>query len=143
MWHKHIWNHLRAFYTVSSFKFFPVAQTVRDLPAMQEIWVQPLGWEESSWEGYGNPLQYSCLETPTDRGAWQATQSVLLRRVEHEWVSSFSDHICLYVSNSTPTKEISNDDVVYSINECVEQIKLIKLVRVLTLLEHTEQINQT
>ena len=24
-------------------------------------------------EGHGNPLQYSCLENPTDRGAWQAT----------------------------------------------------------------------
>ena len=24
-------------------------------------------------EGYGNPLQYSCLEDPMDRGAWQAT----------------------------------------------------------------------
>ena len=22
--------------------------------------------------GHGNPLQYSCLENPTDRGAWQA-----------------------------------------------------------------------
>ena len=22
--------------------------------------------------GYGNPLQYSCLENPMDRGAWQA-----------------------------------------------------------------------
>ena len=24
-------------------------------------------------EGNGNPLQYSCLENPLDRGAWQAT----------------------------------------------------------------------
>ena len=24
-------------------------------------------------EGNGNPLQYYCLENPTDRGAWQAT----------------------------------------------------------------------
>ena len=24
-------------------------------------------------EGNGNPLQYSCLETSMDRGAWQAT----------------------------------------------------------------------
>ena len=24
-------------------------------------------------EGYGNPLQYSCLEKPSDREAWQAT----------------------------------------------------------------------
>ena len=23
-------------------------------------------------EGHGNPLQYSCLENPTDRGAWHA-----------------------------------------------------------------------
>ena len=24
-------------------------------------------------EGHGNPLQYSCLENPVDRGAWWAT----------------------------------------------------------------------
>ena len=24
-------------------------------------------------EGHGNPIQHSCLENPTDRGAWQAT----------------------------------------------------------------------
>ena len=24
-------------------------------------------------EGNGNPLQYSCLENPTDRGDWRAT----------------------------------------------------------------------
>ena len=27
----------------------------------------------SSGEGNGNPLQYSCLENPMDRGAWRAT----------------------------------------------------------------------
>ena len=27
----------------------------------------------SPGEGNGNPLQYSCLENPTDRAAWQAT----------------------------------------------------------------------
>ena len=29
-------------------------------------------WGKSTG-GNGNPLQYSCLENPTDRGAWQAT----------------------------------------------------------------------
>ena len=24
--------------------------------------------------GHGNPLQYSCLENPMDRGAWRATE---------------------------------------------------------------------
>ena len=28
------------------------------------------GSERSSREGNGNPLQYSCLENPTDGGAW-------------------------------------------------------------------------
>ena len=31
------------------------------------------GLGRSPGEGNGNPLQYSCLEIPMDRGAWQAT----------------------------------------------------------------------
>ena len=30
-----------------------------------------LGWGRSPGEGNGYPLQYSCLENPMDRGAWQ------------------------------------------------------------------------
>ena len=29
--------------------------------------------EDSPGGGHGNPLQYSCLENPMDRGAWWAT----------------------------------------------------------------------
>ena len=32
-----------------------------------------LGSGRSSGERHSNPLQYSCLENPIDRGAWQAT----------------------------------------------------------------------
>ena len=31
------------------------------------------GFGRSPGEGTGNPPQYSCLENPMDRGAWQAT----------------------------------------------------------------------
>ena len=31
------------------------------------------GMERSPGVGNGNPLQYSCLENSTDKGAWQAT----------------------------------------------------------------------
>ena len=42
-----------------------VAQTVKNLPAMQETWVQSLGWEDPQLRGgHGNSLQYSCLENP-------------------------------------------------------------------------------
>ena len=30
------------------------------------------GHSDAFGEGSGNPLQYSCLETPMDRGAWWA-----------------------------------------------------------------------
>ena len=30
-------------------------------------------WGRSPGGGNSNPLQYSCLENPMDRGAWQAT----------------------------------------------------------------------
>ena len=45
---------------------------VKNLPAMQETGVPSLGGEDPLGEGNGNPLQYSCLENPMDRGAWQA-----------------------------------------------------------------------
>ena len=31
--------------------------------------------------GHGNPLQYSCLENPMDRGAWRAT----VHRITKSW----------------------------------------------------------
>ena len=45
---------------------------VKNWPAR---WVEPSsvpGLERSTGEGNGNPLQYSCLENPMDRGAWWA-----------------------------------------------------------------------
>ena len=36
-------------------------------------------------EGNGNPLQYSCLENPMDRGAWWAIVQGS-QRVGHDWV---------------------------------------------------------
>ena len=39
------------------------------------------GLGSSPGEGHGNPLEYSCLENPTDRGAWQA----MVHRVTKSW----------------------------------------------------------
>ena len=41
---------------------------VKNLPAMRETWVWKIPWRRD-----GNPFQYSCLENPMDRRAWQAT----------------------------------------------------------------------
>ena len=41
------------------------------------------GLGRSLGEGNGNPLQYSCLENLTGRGAWQATESMGSQRFGH------------------------------------------------------------
>ena len=46
------------------------------------------GWGRSLGEGNGNPLQYSCLENPMDRGAWRGTQSRGSQWVGHNWVTN-------------------------------------------------------
>ena len=42
------------------------AEDLRDLGSVP-------GWRRFPGEGHGNPLHYSFLENPMDRGAWQAT----------------------------------------------------------------------
>ena len=39
---------------------------------MKEKQIGSLGWEDPPGGRNGNPIQYSCLENPMDRGAWQA-----------------------------------------------------------------------
>ena len=48
-----------------------VAQSVKNLPAVQEIRVRSL-LGRSPGEGNGNPLQYPCLKNLMDRRAWWA-----------------------------------------------------------------------
>ena len=49
-----------------------------------------LGSGRSPGEGYGNPLQYSCLENSMHRGAW--LQSMGSQTVEHHWVANTAWH---------------------------------------------------
>ena len=59
-----------------------IAQSVKNLPAMQDL----PGLGRSLGEGNGNPLQYSCLENPMDRGAWWAAVHGVAR-VGHDLVT--------------------------------------------------------
>ena len=50
-----------------------VVQTVRNLPAVREAWVQPLGWEDALEEGMTTHLSNPAWRIPIDRGAWRTT----------------------------------------------------------------------
>ena len=45
--------------------------------------------------GHGNPLQYSCLENPMDRGAWQAT----VHRVAESDTIEVTEHACMHAKD--------------------------------------------
>ena len=50
-----------------------VAQTVNNPPAMQEIRVRSLGWEDPLEEGMAIHSRILAWRIPRDRGSWQAT----------------------------------------------------------------------
>ena len=56
-----------------SIQAFLVAQMLKNLPAIQETRVRPLGWEDPLKKEIATPLWYSCHQNSTDRGEWRAT----------------------------------------------------------------------
>ena len=52
---------------------FPDGSTIKNLPANAGDTGLIPGMGRLPGKGNGNPLQYSCLGNPMDRGAWQAT----------------------------------------------------------------------
>ena len=56
-----------------------VAQMVKNLPAMQETWVWPLGQEDHQEKGMA--IHYSCLVNSMERGAWRA----MVRGITKTW----------------------------------------------------------
>ena len=54
-------------------KNFSVAQTVKNLPAMQENWVWSLGQEDPLEKGRATHSSILAWRIPMDRGAWWAT----------------------------------------------------------------------
>ena len=81
-------------------------KVVKNLPANAGD-ARDLGWipgmGRSLGEGNGKPLQYSCLENPTDRGSWWATvHGVTKSRVQlskhlRDIVSTLTKDLCIWI----------------------------------------------
>ena len=69
----------------------PSGTVVKNLPAnvgdTREVGLLS-GLGRSLGKGNGNPLQYSCLENPMDRGAWRATVHGVAK--SQTWLSDFT-----------------------------------------------------
>ena len=69
-------NKLEGTYCYPCFQGFPGGSDGEESACNVECYAGDLssitGLGRSPAKGNGNPLQYSCLETPTDRGTWWA-----------------------------------------------------------------------
>ena len=81
-----------------------VAQMVKNLPTLQETWVQSLGWEDPLEKGM--PTHSSIL-------AWRipwteepgGLQSLASQRVRHNWATKRA-HTCTYTHTHTHTHKV-------------------------------------
>ena len=58
---------------------FPGGSTLKNLPDKAAETDLIPGSGRSPGGGNGSPLQYTCLENPTDRGAWRAADHGVIR----------------------------------------------------------------
>ena len=68
-------------------------------------------------EGNGNPLQYSCLENPRDKGAWwAAVYGVTQSQTRLKWLSSIpSNHLDIILTGEDPGHQFSSVQFSHSV----------------------------
>ena len=81
-YHSHLFSSMISSISFYSFPYidvvhillgFPSGSVIKNLPVNAGDAGSILGLGGFTGEGNDNPLQYSCLENPMDRGAWWAT----------------------------------------------------------------------
>ena len=84
---------------------FPRGSAVKNPPVMQKMQETRVQSSRSPGGGHGNPLQYSCLENPMDRGAWQA----VVHRVAKSWtwLKQLNMHTSSYIDKYLSSNMIS------------------------------------
>ena len=79
---------------------FPGGTEVKNLPASAGGADSISGSGRSLGEGNGNPLQYSCLGNPMDRGTWWATVHSVPK--SHTGLSMYTHRWCPGICGDSP-----------------------------------------
>ena len=69
---------------------FPGGSVVKNLPTNAGDTDSIPGSGKSPAEGNGNSLQFSCLENPMERGAWQTTVQGVAKGVRHNLATEYA-----------------------------------------------------
>ena len=77
---------------------------VKNLPEMQETWVQSLGWEDHLAEGMATHSSILAWRVPLDRGAWRASVRGS-QRAGHDQATKHSTAAVLRFTQCTPSTQ--------------------------------------
>ena len=76
-----------------------VAQTIKNLPAVQESQVQSLGWKDPQEKGMATHFSILAWEIPQQGGEPGGLQFMGSQRVRHGWMANtFASHACYRAS---------------------------------------------
>ena len=80
------------FATLNVLVGFPGGSVVKNTPANAgDVGSKPV--ERFSGEGNSNPLQYSCLRNPMDRGAWLVTVHGVTKESHTTWLTKSHNNV--------------------------------------------------
>ena len=86
---------------------FPCSSVGKESVCNEGDWGSIPELERSLGEENGNPLQYSCLENPMKRGAWQATVHGVAR-VGHDLASTPPPQACVNGQMICPSVQVDS-----------------------------------
>ena len=97
------------------------------------------GWSPGG--GYGSPLQYSCLENPMDRGAWQTTvHRVTQSQTQLKWLSMHANTESPKLETRGPNNrfriiEVSDDPFLFQLKNSLEIVSNYILFQIKSILK--------
>ena len=133
-----ICSHL--FYFCGCFRMFPGGSAGKESACNTEDLGSIPGSERFPGGGHGDPLQYSCLENPMDRGAWWAMVHAVAKSDMSDWACTYTNtynmHLCYRLGLCV--KHLQIPHIWYNTNVCMIEFSrtlylLIKLVTGCTL----------
>ena len=80
-----------------------MAQMVKDLPGMQETWVQSLGWKDPLEKGMATHFSILARRIPWTEEPG-SLQSLGLQRVRYDGVTNTHTHTYVYIIKQTESK---------------------------------------
>ena len=92
---------------------FPAGTVVKNLPALQETWVQSLGWEDLPEKEMTTHTNIIAMENSMDRGAWRTIVRGVAK--ESDRTEQLNSNNSSGVWSDSDTADVKNDTIILTL----------------------------